>query len=63
MAAMAAGRAKRRCVSIARSSGERCRRHSLKFSDKCAIHCVRTQRIAVDENRLKWLERRSLKIF
>jgi hypothetical protein len=63
LAAMAAGRAKRQCVAIARSTGERCRRHSLKFSDKCTIHCVGAERIAVDEKRLKWLERRRLKNF
>ena len=61
--AMAAGRARRQCVAIARSSGERCHRHSLKFSDRCAIHCVGAERIAVDEKRLKWLERRRLKNF
>src|SRR6516165_12041009 len=63
LAAMAAGRAKRQCIAIARSTGERCRRHSLKFSDKCTIHCVGAERIAVDEKRLKWLERRRLKNF
>jgi hypothetical protein len=61
--AMAAGRARRQCVAIARSTGERCRRHSLKFSDKCTIHCIGAERIAVDEKRLKWLERRRLKNF
>jgi hypothetical protein len=61
--AMAAGRAKRQCVAIARSTGEQCRRHSLKFSDRCTIHCVGAERIAVDEKRLKWLERRRLKNF
>ena len=61
--AMAAGRARRQCVAIARSTGERCRRHSLKFSDKCTIHCLGAERIAVDEKRLKWLERRRLKNF
>jgi len=63
LAAMAAGRAKRQCIAIARSTGERCRRHSLKFSDKCTIHCVGAERIAVDEKRLEWLERRRLKNF
>jgi hypothetical protein len=63
LAAMAAGRAKRQCVAIARSTGERCRRHSLRFSDKCTIHCVGAERIAVDEKRLKWQERRRLKNF
>jgi hypothetical protein len=61
LAAMAAGRAKRQCVAIARSTGERCRRHSLKFTDKCTIHCVGAVRIAVDEKRLEWLKRRRLK--
>jgi hypothetical protein len=61
--AMAAGRAKRQCVALARATGERCRRHSLKFSDKCTIHCTGSERIAVDEKRLKWLERRSLRNF
>jgi hypothetical protein len=63
LAAMAAGRAKRQCIGIARSTGERCRRHSLKFSDRCTIHCIGAERIAVDEKRLKWLERRRLKNF
>jgi hypothetical protein len=63
LAAMAAGRAKRQCITIARSTGERCRRHSLKFSDKCTIHCVGAVRIAVDEKRLEWLKRRRLKNF
>jgi hypothetical protein len=63
LAAMAAGRARRQCVAIARSTGERCRRHSLKFSDRCAIHCIGAERIAVDQKRLKWLERRRLKNF
>jgi hypothetical protein len=61
--AMAAGRAKRQCVAIARSTGERCRRHSLKFSDRCTIHCLGAERIAVDEKRLEWLKRRRLKNF
>jgi hypothetical protein len=61
--AMAAGRARRQCAAIARSTGEQCRRHSLKFSDRCTIHCVGAERIAVDEKRLKWLERRRLKNF
>jgi hypothetical protein len=60
---MATGRAKRQCIAIARSTGERCRRHSLKFTDRCTIHCVGAKRIAVDEKRLKWLERRRLKNF
>ena len=60
---MAAGRAKRQCITLARSTGERCRRHSLKFSDKCTIHCVGAERIAVDEKRLEWLKRRRLKNF
>src|SRR6516225_6659710 len=63
LAAMAAGRAKRQCIGIARSTGERCRRHSLKFSDRCTIHCIGAKRIAVDAKRLKWLERRRLKNF
>jgi hypothetical protein len=61
--AMAAGRARRPCVAIARSTGEQCRRHSLKFSDTCMVHCIGAERIAVDEKRLKWLERRRLKNF
>jgi hypothetical protein len=61
--AMAAGRAKRQCVAIARSTGQQCRRHSLKFSDKCTVHCVGAKRIAIDEKRLEWLERRRLKNF
>jgi hypothetical protein len=61
--AMAAGRAKRQCVAIARSTGEQCRRHSLKFSDRCMVHCVGPERIAVDEERLEWLKRRRLKNF
>jgi hypothetical protein len=60
---MAAGRAKRQCVVIARSSEERCRRHSLKFSDKCPTHCIGVERIRVDEKRLKWLQRRRQKNF
>jgi hypothetical protein len=60
---MAAGRANRQCVAIARTTGERCRRHSLKFSDRRTIHCVGAGRIAVDEKRLKWWERRRLKNF
>jgi hypothetical protein len=63
LTAMAAGRARRRCVAIARSTGERCCRHSLKFSNKCTIHCIGAARIAIDEKRLKWLERRRLKNF
>ena len=60
---MAAGRAKRQCVAIARSSGEQCRHPALKFSDRCMVHCIGARRIAVDEKRLKWLERRRLKNF
>jgi hypothetical protein len=60
---MAAGRAKRQCIAVARSTGERCRRHSLKFSDRCMVHCIGAERITVDEKRLKWLERRRLKNF
>ena len=60
---MAAGRARRQCVATARSTGERCRRHSLKFSDRCTIHCIGAKRIAVDEERLEWLKRRRLKNF
>jgi hypothetical protein len=63
LAAMAEGRAKRQCVATARSTGEECRRHSLKFSDKCMVHCIGAERTAVDERRLKWLERRRLKNF
>jgi hypothetical protein len=63
LTAMAAGRAKRQCIAIARSTGERCQRHRLKFTDKCTIHCIGAERIAVDEKRLKWLERRRLKNF
>ena len=61
--AMRAGRARRQCVAIARSTGEQCRRHSLKFSDKCTIHCIGAERIAVDEKRFEWLKRRRLKNF
>jgi hypothetical protein len=63
LTAMAAGRARRQCVAIARSTGQQCCRHSLKFSDKCTIHCVGAKRIAIDEKRLEWLERRRLKNF
>jgi hypothetical protein len=55
--------AKRQCVAIAKSTGERCRRQSLKFSDKCTIHCIGAARISIDEKRLKWLDRRRLKNF
>jgi hypothetical protein len=61
--AMAAGRAKRQCAAIARSTGEQCRRHSLKFANRCMVHCVGAERIATDEKRLEWLKRRRLKNF
>jgi hypothetical protein len=56
LAAMAAGRARLRCVAVSRS-GERCRNHTLKFSDKCRNHCKGAERDRVDEKRLAWLER------
>jgi hypothetical protein len=62
LGAMASGRAKRQCVAMARLTGERCRRHSLKFSDKCPIRCVGAERIAIDEKR-QLLQRRRQKNF
>jgi hypothetical protein len=50
-------------MALASVVRKRCRRHSLKFSNKCTIHCIGAERIAVDEKRLKWLERRRLKNF
>ena len=56
-AALAAGLAQKRCESVARSTGLRCRGTPLKFSTKCRCHCLGSERIAVDAKRLFWLER------
>ena len=56
-AALMAGLAQKRCNAIARSTGLRCRGIPLKFSTKCRCHCLGSERIAVDANRLSWLER------
>jgi hypothetical protein len=60
-AALVAGLARKRCAAIARSTGLRCRGTPLKFSTKCRCHCLGSERIAVDEKRLPWLERQLLR--
>jgi hypothetical protein len=56
-AALMAGRAKKQCVAVARTTGERCRAVALKYSDQCMSHCHRTQRFEADQKRLAWFER------
>jgi hypothetical protein len=58
MAAMNAGKAKRRCAALARTTGKPCQQVALKFADKCAIHCRGAERIEVDRLRLVWLRRK-----